>query len=180
MIAYNIMIILGIDPGFDRLGIAVIEKNNVPTFGNKKEQVLHTECFSTDRKQELNERIFVIGQHIEFLLNKWKPDILAIETLFATNNQKTVMGVSEVRGVIKFLARKCEVRVCEYSPNQIKVAIAGSGSADKSQIQYMVPKLVEFDMEARLKTYKGTSSGIDDELDALAIALTASAIEKNV
>lgn len=174
------MIIFGIDPGFDRLGIAVIEKNNVPTFGNKKEHVLHTECFSTDRKEELNERVFVIGQHIEFLLNKWKPDLLAIETLFATNNQKTVMGVSEVRGVIKFLARKQGLRVCEYSPNQIKVAIAGSGSADKRQIQYMVPKLVKYDVEARKKAFGGSSSGIDDELDALAIALTASAIEKNL
>lgn len=167
------MIILGIDPGFDRLGLAVIQKNL-----SGKETVLHTECFGTDRTQKLDDRIFVIGQHLEFLIKKYNPNVVAIETLFATNNQKTVMGVAEVRGVVKYIAKLHNIIVFEYSPNQIKVAIAGSGSAAKEQVQYMIPKLVSFDIDARKAVYKGTSSGLDDELDALAVALTCSACER--
>lgn len=166
--------ILGIDPGFDRLGVAIIDRT-----GTAREEVIYTECYGTDRSQSLDERIYVIGQHIDNLILDYQPQVLAIETLFATNNQKTVMGVSESRGVIKYIARSHDLRVFEYSPNEIKVAIAGSGSATKDQIQYMVPRLVAFDMAARTAVYGGKSSGLDDELDALAVALTCSAIERH-
>jgi crossover junction endodeoxyribonuclease RuvC len=168
-------IILGIDPGFDRLGIAVISKSH-----QARETVLYTECYGTDRSESLDMRIFVIGQHIQSIIERFKPNMLAIETLFATKNLKTVMGVAEARGVIKYVAQINGLVIHEYSPNQIKTAIAGSGSATKDQIQYMVPKLVFFDMESRKTTYKGTSSGLDDEIDALAVALTCSAIERFV
>ncbi len=163
------MKILGIDPGFERLGIAVIEKNH----GNKKpfdktqgrEQVLHSECFKTSAKLEFPERLFLIGEKIEKIIKKYKPEVLSIETLFFTTNQKTVMHVAEVRGVVIYECKKAGLKIFEASPPQIKIATTGYGKANKEQIMKMVKILVDID-----NTKKS-----DDELDAIAIALTASA-----
>ena len=89
------MRILGIDPGFERLGVAILEKNK----DDKKERVLFSECFKTSAKLEFPERLFLIGKEIKKIIKKFQPEILAIETLFFTSNQKTVMHVAEVRGV---------------------------------------------------------------------------------
>jgi crossover junction endodeoxyribonuclease RuvC len=168
------MKIIGIDPGFDRIGIAVIER--MP--GQSRENVLHTECFTTKRGDELDSRISAVAERINHIINEYGPTVMAIESLFATKNLKTVMGVSEARGVIKYIAGQNGLKIYEYTPNQIKVAITGSGAATKDQIQYMVPKLVGIDIAERSKQMGGTSTGLDDELDALAVALTCSAIEK--
>jgi len=153
------MRILGIDPGFERLGVAILEKKS----GDKREQVLHSECFKTSAKLEFDERLLLLGNKIKDLIKEYKPEVLAIETLFLTTNHKTVMRVAEARGVVIYEASKVGLRIFEASPPQIKVAVAGDGKADKTQIIKMVKMLVEVD--------KGKSS--DDELDAIAIALTA-------
>src|SRR3989344_7644817 len=153
------MKILGIDPGFERLGIAILEKNK----GDKKEKVLFSECFKTSAKLKFEERLFLIGKEIKTVIKKFKPKILAIETLFFTSNQKTVMHVAEVRGVIIYEASVSGLRIFEASPPQIKIAITGYGRANKEQVMKMVKILVDVD-----QTKKS-----DDELDAIAIALTA-------
>jgi crossover junction endodeoxyribonuclease RuvC len=158
------MIILGIDPGFERLGVAVIEK----TPRNKKEQVLFSECFKTSAKLEFPTRLNLIGQEIDRVIKKYKPEILAIETLFLNTNQKTVMHVAEVRGVVIYECVKNNIRVFEASPPQIKIATTGYGRASKEQIIKMVKILVDIDKKKES----------DDELDAIAIALTASACLK--
>src|SRR3989344_338062 len=155
------MKILGIDPGFERLGIAILEKNK----GDKKEKVLFSECFKTSAKLEFEERLFLIGKKIKTVIKKFKPEILAIETLFLTSNQKTVMRVAEVRGVIIYEASVSELRIFEASPPQIKMATTGYGRANKEQVMKMVKILVDVD---NLKIKKS-----DDELDAVATALTA-------
>ncbi|MDQ5954367.1 MAG: crossover junction endodeoxyribonuclease RuvC [Patescibacteria group bacterium] len=151
------MIILGIDPGYERLGIAVLEKNK------GKEEVLHSECFKTSAKLKFEERLFLIGQKIEEVIKKYKPDVLAIETLFSNTNQKTVMHVSEARGVVIYEAIKKDLKIFEASPPQIKMATTGYGKADKNQVIKMVKMLVKIDNDKKS----------DDELDAIAIALTA-------
>ena len=153
------MRILGIDPGFERLGVAILEKNN----GEKKEKVLFSECFKTSAKLEFSERLFLIGKEIKNIIKKFKPEVLAIETLFLTTNQKTVMHVAEVRGVIIYEASLGGLKIFEASPPQIKIATTGYGKANKEQVMKMVKILVEID---NLKKS-------DDELDAIAIALTA-------
>ena len=153
------MIILGIDPGFERLGIAVLEKNK----GEKKEKVLFSECFKTSAKLEFPKRLFLIGKEIKNIIKKFKPEVLAIETLFLTTNQKTVMHVAEVRGVIIYEASLAGLKIFEASPPQIKIAITGYGKANKEQVMKMVKILVDID-----NTKKS-----DDELDAIAVALTA-------
>lgn len=153
------MKILGIDPGFERLGVAVLEKNK----GDKKEKVVFSECFKTSTKLTFPERLHLIGKEVEKIIKKYKPEVLSIETLFFTTNQKTAIRVAEARGVVIYEAKKAELQIFEASPLQIKVATTGYGKADKEQVMKMVKILTTID--------KSVTS--DDELDAVAIALTA-------
>ena len=89
------MRVLGIDPGFERLGIAIIEKEK-----GSKEELLFSECFKTAKSLEFTERLKLIGLRIEALSAEYKPKCLGIETLFIETNQKTAMRVAEVRGAI--------------------------------------------------------------------------------
>ncbi len=152
------MRILGIDPGYERLGIAVLEKNK-----QNKECVIFSECFKTSAKLEFSERLKLIGEEVKKVIKKFKPEVLAIETLFLNTNHKTVMRVAETRGVVIYEAACAGLKVFEASPPQIKIATTGDGRASKEQIIKMVKILVEVDK------FKAS----DDELDAIAIALTA-------
>jgi len=153
------MIIIGIDPGYERLGIAVLEKKSL----HDKEYLLFSECFKTSAKLEFTERLLQIGEEIQKIIKKYKIEILAIETLFLNTNQKTVMHVAEVRGVIIYEGMKAGLKIFEASPPQIKIATTGYGRANKEQIMKMVKMLVKVDKKIKS----------DDELDAMAIALTA-------
>ena len=153
------MKILGIDPGYERLGIAILEKSQ----SDKKEKVIFSECFKTSAKLEFADRLFLIGEEIKKVIKKYKPEVLAIETLFLNTNHKTVMRVAEARGVVIYEAACVGLKVFEASPLQIKIATTGYGRANKEQMVKMVKILANID---KLKTS-------DDELDAIAIALTA-------
>ena len=82
------------------MGIAVLEKNKT----DKKEVVLFSECFKTSAKLEFSERLVLIGDEVKKVIKKYKPEVLSIETLFLTTNQKTVMHVAEARGVVIYEA----------------------------------------------------------------------------
>ena len=159
------MRILGIDPGYERLGVAILERTTEARPQRYKEKVIFSECFKTSAKLDFNERLKLIGEEVKKVIKKYKPEILAIETLFLTTNQKTVMHVAEVRGVVIYEASCAGLKVFEASPPQIKIATTGYGKANKEQVMKMVKILVEID----------NSKKSDDELDAIAIALTASA-----
>lgn len=152
------MKILGIDPGYERLGIAVLEKNK----GDKKERVVYSDCFKTSAKMPFEERLLLLGREVERVINFYQPDGLAIETLFFTNNQKTAMNVAEVRGAILYLSQCAGLTLQQFTPMQIKVAVAGHGQGDKRAVTDMVTKLVLIEKEIKH----------DDEYDAIAIALT--------
>ena len=153
------MRILGIDPGYERLGIAILEKSKI----QKKETVLFSECFRTSAQLDFSQRLFLIGEEVKKIIKKYKPEVLSIETLFLNTNQKTVMRVAEARGVALYEAARAGLKIFEASPPQIKIATTGYGKSDKAQINKMVKILVEID----------DSKASDDELDAIAIALTA-------
>lgn len=157
------MKILSIDPGFERVGIAVIEKTNL-----KKDKLVYSECFKTSAKIPFHERLTLIGNEVEKIIKKYQPKSLAIEKLYFTTNQKTVMGVSEARGVIIYSASRNGLNIFEYTPPQIKVAVTGYGKASKDMVMSMVPKLIDIDVKINS----------DDELDAIAIGLTCLACEK--
>lgn len=153
------MRILGIDPGFERLGIAILEKNKE----DKKERVIFSECFNTSANLDFPDRLSLIGRELREKIKKYKPEILAVETLFLSTNQKTAMRVAETRGVIIYEGTLAKLQIVELSPLQVKMSITGYGRADKKQILKMVKMLVELE--------DGKKS--DDELDAIAIALSA-------
>lgn len=152
------MIILSIDPGYERIGIAVLEKNQ----GDRKEKVLYSDCFKTSAKLVLTERVFLIGKEIENIIKKYSPKVLSIEKLYFENNAKTAMGVAEARGVIIYVAKNFELNVFEYTPLQIKSAVTGYGKATKDAVHTMVHKLVELPKEVKQ----------DDEIDAIAVGIT--------
>jgi len=156
------MRIISIDPGFERVGVAIIEKSLL-----KKDILVYSDCFKTSTKIPFCERLTKIGTEVEKIIKKYKPSALAIEKLYFTTNQKTALGVSEARGTIIYVASKNNLAVYEYTPPQIKVAVAGYGRANKQMIMFMVPKLIDIK--------KNINS--DDELDAIAIGLTCLACE---
>lgn len=157
------MKILAIDPGFERIGIAIIEKT-----GQKKDNLIYSSCFKTKATLPFHARLSLIGEELEKIIKEYKPLALAIEKLYLNTNHKTVMGVAEARGVIVYSASHNGLDIFEYTPPQIKVSVTGYGKADKKMVLGMVPKLI--DMEKSIKS--------DDELDAIAIGLTCLACER--
>ena len=174
------MKILGIDPGYERLGVAVIEKNGDKGGAQKAsatghETVLYSDCFRTSPKDPIHKRLGEIGTEISRIMDMFSPDSLAIETLFISTNQKTGMRVAEARGIIMYEAIKRGLPVYEYSPMQIKTAITSDGTSDKQRMIKMVNLLVKIPVRTNRATTKTLS---DDEYDAVAVALTHSAISK--
>ena len=152
------MKVLGIDPGYERLGIAILEK------ADNREVLLFSECFKTSSKLAHSERLNLIGEEIGKVIKKWRPESLAVETLFFSTNQKTVMAVSEARGTILYEGARSNLPIFEYTPLQIKMAICGYGRGDKTQVIDMVKKLLPKTDLSKIK--------YDDEFDAIAVGLT--------
>lgn len=158
----NKLRILGIDPGFDRVGIAIIDKDM------SKETLIMSTCIITSRKESFPMRVSQIARELIHILLEYKPQVLAIEKLFFTKNQTTAMAVAEMRGVIMYLAHEHRLTINEYSPPEIKLAVAGHGKADKHDISLMVKRILKCE----------TTGKMDDEVDAIAIALTHSSHHK--
>lgn len=159
----NVTRILGIDPGFDRLGVCILDKE-----GNK-ETLIYSTCIETSKKDTFEKRLGDAGLALEKILKEYKPQELAIEKIFFTKNQMTAINVAEVRGVCLYLSHIHGLSIHEYSPPEIKLAVTGYGKATKDDIAHMVPKIL------KNQTAKGL---LDDEIDAIAIALTHSAHRK--
>jgi crossover junction endodeoxyribonuclease RuvC len=147
-------VILAIDPGFDRVGVAILDKENL----------LYSCCIVTNRKLPHAERLLQIGEAVREIIKKWGPQDLAIEELFFNQNITNALKVSEARGVIIYEAARAGLEVYEYSPQEIKIAVTGYGKADKKQVETMVRKLI------KMPDFK--KKRLDDELDAIAVGIT--------
>jgi crossover junction endodeoxyribonuclease RuvC len=156
--------VLAFDPGYDRLGVGVLEGTA------HSPSLLHSSCITTDRVLALPDRLKIIGESVENLILRFKPQLVAVETLFFNKNQKTALGVAEVRGIIIYLARHHEIKLVEFSPQEIKIAVTGYGKSDKQSVFSMLERLLP-------ACPKGA---LDDEYDALAIAMTALAHSREV
>ena len=149
------MLICGIDPGYNRLGIAFVSGDaSLPLHE-------HSECFTPPTK-DFFDNLLSCGTRITELLDLYTPHAIALESLFMTNNQKTVMRVAELRGVILYEARKRNIPIFEYAPPHIKLAVTGYGASDKQAVEMMVDRLMKLPERTM----------IDDEYDAIAIAIT--------
>jgi len=150
------MRVLAIDPGYDRLGIAVVE-------GTASKPILvWSDCVSIEKGLR-EKRLAMVSLTITTAIKKFSPSVLAIETLFFNKNIKTALGVAEARGAVLAVAGLASIPVAEYSPQQVKSAVTGHGGADKKAVALMVPRLLALTKKKRL----------DDELDAIAIGITA-------
>ncbi len=150
--------ILAIDPGYDRCGVAILTKENT------KETLMYSCCITTQKKDPLSVRLSTIYTAINDIIAIYKPDVLAIETLFVSVNKKTVIAVAEARGVILLIGGIHNITVIELSPQDVKIALTGAGNATKQQVQKMISLSLGID----------TSQKIDDELDAIAVGFAAS------
>lgn len=150
------MRILAIDPGYDRLGIAIIEGDA------SKPVLIWSECVSP-KKGMPEERLAYVSRAVSEAIGKYAPDALGIETLFFGVNKKTALGVAEARGAVLAAAGLASIPVIECSPQQVKLAVTGHGGADKAAVAKMIPRLLVLPEKRRL----------DDELDAIAVGITA-------
>lgn len=157
-------IIMGIDPGYGRIGIAVLKKEK------GREVLIHSECFETDNKLPHHKRLLLIADIVKRVILEYKPDQIAVETLLWSKNKKTALQVAEARGVIITEIARQNIVLREFNPNQIKLAITGYGKSDKKQIISMVEKLV------KVSPLCNKQKRHDDEYDAIAVALTCAAI----
>lgn len=165
------MKIISIDPGYERLGVAILDQPaGRQGKNNNKEELIFSDCIQTDKSLSHSERLSIIKESLEEVIEKYKPEVLAIETLFFNKNQKTAMAVAEARGTIISTCSSKNIKVFELSPLQIKMAVTGNGKSDKNSVMKMVPLLIDIKKEIKY----------DDEYDAIATGLAYFALEKNI
>jgi crossover junction endodeoxyribonuclease RuvC len=157
------MRVLAIDPGYDRFGVAILENSE------GKEHLLFSTCIETDRSLPHPKRLASIGQELDALLTTYKPDAVAVETLFFNKNQKTAGGVFEARGITLYIAELHGCSIFEFGPQEVKIAMTGFGKSDKHAVFEMVHRLVP----------NAPEKALDDEFDAIAIGVTCLAHHGN-
>lgn len=155
------MIILGLDPGTAIVGWGVIDTGDRHDL-NKAVCVAYG-VLTSDKSMSDSKRLLAIAQGVKKIFQEYTPDLVGVERLFFSSNQKTVMTVSQARGVLLLVAEQEGLEVVEYTPLQVKQALTGYGRADKNQIQQMIKLLLKLE----------TIPKPDDAADALAIAMTA-------
>lgn len=146
---------MGIDPGYGRLGFGLILSDG------RNNKIIKAGLIATTLQKCWEDRLYEIAAEVETILKKHKPDCVILEKIFFSRNQKTALKISEIKGVILYLAKKHKTPVLEFSPNELKLGITGYGLADKKQVQYAVEMFFKNEKIAK----------IDDVFDALALAL---------
>ncbi len=147
---------MGIDPGLARVGYGIIEINE------NNQEMLDCGIISTNPNNKEGDRLVEIENDLNQLIKSWKPNLAAVEKFFFYRSSTTI-SVVQSRGVVIMTLAKRQVPIVEYPPMQIKLAVAGSGRADKKEVIEAVMR--ELNLEKEPKP--------DDAADALAIALTA-------
>jgi len=147
--------ILGVDPGIAIVGFGLIEACA------GQAQMLSYGAITTEAGLPLSKRLWRIGNDMEELIARCKPDVIAIEELFFNNNITTGIAVAHGRGVLLYSAEKCGIPLFEYTPSQVKQAVVGYGKAEKRQVMDMTKRLLKLSAVPKP----------DDAADALAIAL---------
>lgn len=149
--------ILGIDPGFGRMGFGIIRTDGLT------QEALDFGVITT-KPVAFEERLRIVAEDLEKLLRDRRPDLIALEQLFFTKNTKTAIRVAEARGVVLLKAAEKGIPVIELTPSQAKAALTGDGRAPKSAMQKMTRRLLNLKRSVRS----------DDAADALGLAIAAS------
>ncbi|KIE48734.1 MAG: hypothetical protein MB53_06720 [marine actinobacterium MedAcidi-G2A] len=153
------MFVLGIDPGLSRCGYGVIE------ISQRKESAIAAGVITTLKTNELPNRLLELRNELRDLIEEFSPEVIAVERVLFQRNVMTAISVGQVIGIVLVEGLDAGCEVIEYSPNEIKLAVAGHGGADKTQMEEMVRTLLKIK----------TSLEPVDAADALAVALCYSA-----
>jgi len=149
------MIILGIDPGLSNTGWGLVERTG------SRLRCLGYGCVTTNPAEETSRRLKIVHDSLADVIATYRPVALAIETLFFNANVRTAFATGQARGAALLAAAQADLEVGEYGPSEVKLAVVGSGSADKRQVQYMVRAILDLAEEPKP----------DHAADALALAL---------
>lgn len=150
-------VVLGLDPGTSTIGYGLIEKDGAFL------KILEFGCITTPPRTPADLRLPTIYEEIKKIIKKYGPGLVAVESLFSAKNTKTVIEVSQSRGVLLLAAGEAGIPVVTFSPPAVKLAVTGYGRADKGQVQRMVAQILKM----------ATIPEPDDAADALAIAICA-------
>ncbi|MDH3330354.1 MAG: crossover junction endodeoxyribonuclease RuvC [Desulfobulbaceae bacterium] len=146
--------IMGIDPGSRATGYGIIDQ-----VGSNLGFVT-CGTIRTENGDSINNRLLVIYEGLRSVIERYNPDVAAIEDVFLSQNARSALKLGHARGVAVLAAMKSGLQVHDYSPRSVKQAVAGYGQADKYQVQHMVKALLEL-----------SSSPSNDAADALAVAI---------
>ena len=147
------MKILGIDPGLGIVGYSILEGDNL--------KLLHSGSIQTSKDKSESARLLEIFEDMYEIVERYKPDVCAIEKLFFFRNRTTVMPVAHARGVILTVLEKFQIPIYEYTPIEVKQVLTGYGRSDKKEVERMVKLALNTDNLPKL----------DDTVDSIAIAI---------
>lgn len=149
------MRVLGVDPGLSRCGVGIVEGTA------RRPRAVSAGVITTPPDAPVSQRLHQLHRELTALVARSAPDAVAVERVFFNTNVRTAMSVGQAAGIALLVAEQAGLAVTEYTPTQVKAAVAGSGAADKEQVGFMVRtqlRLVEVPTPA-------------DAADALALAL---------
>jgi crossover junction endodeoxyribonuclease RuvC len=147
---------MGVDPGLTRCGLSLVEST-----GSRQLIALDVDVVRTPSDMPLHRRLLAISQAAEHWMDTHRPDVIAIERVFAQHNVSTVMGTAQAGGVIALAAARRDIAVHFHTPSEVKAAVTGTGSAGKAQVTAMVTKILALQ----------TKPAPADAADALALAI---------
>ena len=148
--------VLAVDPGLTRCGFAVVDMS-----AQRTGTFVHVQVSGTDAHEALERRVLTIMETAEELMERFRPDVVAVERVFAQNNAPTVVGTAQATGVVIAAAARRGIPVAWHTPSEVKAAVTGDGSADKESVNRMVVRILRLDAPPRPA----------DAADALALAV---------
>lgn len=153
----NVKIIMGIDPGLTRCGVGVISQKSA-----RELTLLDVGVILTPVNAPLEERLLGLEREIELWIERNKPDVVAVERVFAQHNVRTVMGTGQAAGIALLVAARRGIPVAMHTPSEVKAAVTGSGRAGKVQVAEMVKRILNLEVIPKPV----------DATDSLALAIT--------
>ncbi|MGG5171383.1 crossover junction endodeoxyribonuclease RuvC [Pseudarthrobacter sp. J1738] len=149
--------VLGVDPGLTRCGLGVVDVER-----NRRATMVDVGVVGSTPDQTLDQRLLVIANAIDEWLDRYQPDVLAVERVFSQLNVSTVMGVAQASGVVIAAAARRGIPVALHTPSEVKAAVTGSGTSNKEAVTKLVTKILRLENSPRPA----------DAADALALAIT--------
>lgn len=148
--------VLGIDPGLTRCGVGIVDVR-----ADRSASLVHVGVVRSGADLPIGERLALIAGGLRAILGEHRPDVVAVERVFAQQNRNTVMGTAQASGVALLVAAEYGLPAATHTPSEVKAAITGYGAAEKRQVQTMVARVLRLDALPQPA----------DAADALAIAL---------